>query len=861
MPLGLVPATVSSYRFPPSGLAVNVRHSDGCPNSSVEFGNTLVERVSRLKFNLVSEFELVVNGVLIGSGCTGCRVLRDDTFGLFTRHHSPGSSLFFPSQTTDTQGTGSLLGEHLEHGRQDAPSASQAMTVGRFFSSPTPKRSSGVQRRSNPLAGRRLPSASPLRGLPSSERELYRGMKLDDSADSTFSPPAARPVGQVGKMFAGDTTVDPIESSPPDVTMALGDGKTTEKDGLGDSMHAGAPVDDVVTLVGTGSTDYGSMPPLPSTLAETVSRSRAPTMAPVGCARSGGSDMDEDEDGAQEVPLFDDFSEIASSDIPMAVGGGCNSEGTGLGDSRHASPEQVDSSDPIEGQLLIDQRGAYSHFIEVGHDVRYLGSVIVEMGNIIHRLERKVNALEDAADDAAREAAAVPVAVSPPVAPSGPRAPIPIGPAVSARKNKGRVPAVPRAPAVVPARPPPTAPAAVVRPSDVPAPPPTGPVASSSWSSVAKATGGEKSFTVVQRRKVASSSPSPSALTERERHIVVRFEKRGVKARLPAGVNSESVKNSLNAVLARGGGARFGSCVQHRTTGDLLLSLVQHSAVSVWGMVPRMEHALMELGINGFSFTQDRKRVKVLVSGLSLSPLGVGSLWKPEDWQGDGAFDDMIRDLEVTNPGFNVVGRPHWIGSLAGHKSHKHTTGSVVFVVELTDAVKACLDRRNVMVFSRRRPMRIWAELKATSVCTRCLRHGHVAVMCRAAIACKFCDGGHLSTQHKCSVRGCVAAMGSLCSHVNLACRLCSRIGHLTGDLSCPNLRAPTATASGRDSSPSSGKMVSEETTKLGITDRSAQKLVKSKEYLEVEKQFRDFPKFTEDPSPSKAIRSRCGSW
>jgi len=262
----------------------------------------------------------------------------------------------------------------------------------------------------------------------------------------------------------------------------------------------------------------------------------------------------------------------------------------------------------------------------------------------------------------------------------------------------------------------------------------------------------------------------------------------------------------------------------------------------------------MELGINGFSISQDRKRIKILVSGLSLSPLRVGSLWKPEDWQGDGAFDDMIRDLEVTNPGINVVGRPHWIGSLAGHKSHKHTTGSVVFVVELTDVVKGCLDRRSVMVFGRRRPVRIWAELKATSVCTRCLRHGHVAVMCRSPIACKFCDGGHLSTAHKCPVRDCSATVGMLCSYVSLSCRLCSRVGHLTGDLSCPNLRAPTATGSGSDSSPSSGKMVSEETTKLGITDRSAQKLVKSSKAMVVDRLL------AAAPAPLKANRPRRDS-
>ena len=718
---------------------------------------------------------------------------------------------------------------------QGSASASQfrVATVGKNFSaspSCSPALPVAIRPRArNPLSHRRFPSRSPIGALSPSERTLYRGMKLDDSADSTYSPPAARPVRVIRRMFDKETTVDPIECTPKDASMMMGDGKTTESDGLGDSKHAGPSC--VAGVVGSSSTDYGSMPPLPSTLADTVS-------------------MDVAEDGARDVPVFDDLSDVATSDIPMAVGGGKDSNGTGLGDSQHASPE--DSPDPMGGRLLIDLSGEYSQFSDVGHDVRQLSSVIVTMGNVIRRLERKIHDLEDGVDN--RERAAVPAVSVPTV--SMPAVFVPAVPA--SRKTphvegKGK-----KVNHVLPVRPLTTPTVWVVRPTDIPAPAcgvPVAPPVKPTWSAVAKATGGESGFTLVKRSGRKSSPPPAPKVSERDRHVIVRFEKRGHKVRLPAGVNTETIKNGLNRVLSTGGDARFGSCVQHRTSGDLLLSLVQHSAASVWGFVSRMERALMELGINRFSISQDRKRVKILVSGLSLSPLGVGSLWKPEDWQGDGAFDDMIRDLEVTNPGINVVGRPHWIGSLVGHKSHKHTTGSVVFVVELTDIVKGCLDRRSVMVFSRRRPVRIWAELKATSVCTRCLRHGHVAVMCRSPIACKFCDGGHLSTAHKCPVRDCSAAVGMLCSHVSLSCRLCSRVGHLTGDLSCPNLRAPTATASGSDSSPSSGKMVSEETTKLGITDRSVQKLVKSSKTMAVDRLLAD------PPAPLKANQPRRDSF
>jgi len=95
-----VPSTVSSYLFPPPGLAMNVHHIDGCSNSFSAFGGILVEPLSHIAFTLVSEFEIVVNSVLVGSGCDGCKIIYDDTFGLFAQHHTPSAALFLPSEST-----------------------------------------------------------------------------------------------------------------------------------------------------------------------------------------------------------------------------------------------------------------------------------------------------------------------------------------------------------------------------------------------------------------------------------------------------------------------------------------------------------------------------------------------------------------------------------------------------------------------------------------------------------------------------------------------------------------------------------------------------------------------------------------
>ncbi|RPB03959.1 hypothetical protein L873DRAFT_39818 [Choiromyces venosus 120613-1] len=247
----LVPMTVSSYRFPPSGLPVNVRHCDGCPNSSPDAAEMLVSSVAKFSFSLTSEFEMIVNGVLANSGCTDCHVLRDDTFGLFVRHHTPAGSSFVPSSSfTPTQGTGSLVGEHLD-------------TYAPFAASPATQ----VVK-----AGRTTPS--PIRDLPSSERALYGKFTLDRSSDGDYCPGRSTPVSLFGASpMTRSGAKDLLRSrapvpAPKDTAMSLGAGLTTEKDGLGDSVHASSPpcVGNVVDLVGSNATDYGSMPVLPSSV-------------------------------------------------------------------------------------------------------------------------------------------------------------------------------------------------------------------------------------------------------------------------------------------------------------------------------------------------------------------------------------------------------------------------------------------------------------------------------------------------------------------------------------------------------------------------------------------------------------------
>ncbi|CUS08058.1 unnamed protein product [Tuber aestivum] len=689
-------------------MSINVQHRAGCHNTTDDFASILVEKVSRVSLSLASEFELVVNSMLLAFGCPDCHVLRDDTFGLFVTNHSPSASpasSFGPSQSTATPGTDSLVAEHLAAGRVGTPSESQNFMIGRNASPPSSHASSD-----NASLGSLAPSENPLPGYS----------KRNDLVGSNYRTPVPCPsvmgitetrYRRFLKTGGNVSWADEIESTPQDTSMGLGGGKTTEGNGVGDSRHASLDPEeeDGVALVGdrTQSTDYGSMPPLPSTLAETTS----------------------------EVDMLEGLEEMECGQVVPALG-------NGLGDSVWAASSpvaiweaSVGPADPnrpiVEQDLMIDRLGAYRRFNEVAMDMHFIKTVLNTMDNSVHALHNHINRLQRRKDAAARTTVNKNVnqtnkkaAVPPPVTPTAPPGTSVVRPTT---KNAGPVPTLPRKP--------PTAPAVqAVRPSDIPLPV----TKTLSYVQAATAVSGPQEFTLVQRRRLKSPPPAP-LVTVRERHVVVRFDDRGSKVGLPAGVNTEVCKAALNKVLANGSSpARFALCVQHRTSGDLLLTLAQHSAASVWKFVSGIERALMELRLHSFAFGRDTKKIRVLASNLPFAPSGVGTTWQVEDWKGDSAFDDMIQDLEMSNPGFKVVGRPHWVGSLAGHKSHRHMQGSVVFTVELDPGVKEALGRSSVMVYSHRRPLRVWAEIKPTSLCRRCLQHGHVAVMCRAPFACKF---------------------------------------------------------------------------------------------------------------------------
>jgi len=216
----LVRIRTASYAVP-GGFPILVTHVGNCVNHARD--NELVRYVKSANPKIMSELVAATKAVMVMMGCPdGCHIDKDNSAGILYAEHSQDSSFAASSGTTaGSTGTGALIGERLIEGAQQSQSGGAEITVGCVsqFSSSWP---------------------SGLSGLSPSEKIMYDRMKLDRSSDEDYVP--------------SSVVVN-------DVAMTLGENKTSEANGLGDSRHATSSKDAVPSVSNT----------LPSTVPYSVS--------------------------------------------------------------------------------------------------------------------------------------------------------------------------------------------------------------------------------------------------------------------------------------------------------------------------------------------------------------------------------------------------------------------------------------------------------------------------------------------------------------------------------------------------------------------------------------------------------------
>ena len=323
------------------------------------------------------------------------------------------------------------------------------------------------------------------------------------------------------------------------------------------------------------------------------------------------------------------------------------------------------------------------------------------------------------------------------------------------------------------------------------------------------------------RARVPTSSPSSNA---RERHITMRFNA-GKRTQLP--VTPEAVRIRMNQTLSNLGKVcdktpYIREARSKLEIGCIYLTLAEHTATKVWDRLERCRSTLLrELGPSGltnFVFHKDVAKVKILVSGVPLAPTGRGSIWKPEDWSGDRAFDGLRTDIEGSNPGVVTASRPNMRGSVYAMKQTGATSCRIRFTLERNDASDKVLSSGRVFLFGKSRNARFFEEHRSAPVCNKCLQVGHVEMLCAFPPRCRFCLGDHLSKSHRCGQLNCPGEDGQSCCHTVRRCMLCERSDHFTGYNRCP-----VVVASGSSQAPAGAgsPIVADDTSVTGVSDRS----------------------------------------
>ena len=255
------------------------------------------------------------------------------------------------------------------------------------------------------------------------------------------------------------------------------------------------------------------------------------------------------------------------------------------------------------------------------------------------------------------------------------------------------------------------------------------------------------------RTRVPTSSPSPDA---RERHITMRFDA-GRRTQLP--VTPEAIRIRLNLSLSNLGKVSAKTPYIREARSKLEIAciyfiLAEHTATQVWDRLEQCHLTLIRevgpSGLTNFAFHKDMAKVKIFISGVPLAPTGRGSLWKPEDWTGDRAFDGLRTNIEGSNPGVVTAGRPNILRSVFAMKQAGPTSCGIRFTLERNDASDRVLSCWRLFLFGKSRNARFFEEHRSAPVCNKCLHVGHVEMLCAFPPRWCFCFGDHLSKSHRC---------------------------------------------------------------------------------------------------------------
>jgi len=243
------------------------------------------------------------------------------------------------------------------------------------------------------------------------------------------------------------------------------------------------------------------------------------------------------------------------------------------------------------------------------------------------------------------------------------------------------------------------------------------------------------------------------------------------------------------------------ACAEYNRNDDLVLTTIDDvTAEPALRFAAAITKSLNDIGIYGFDLALDIPTLNLVVNSV---PLGDDD-WKPEDWEiNSEKWTELENKLSAFNPHIRLADRPKWIKSVSTLRIDDKVKSSIIVAVEANDWIsKECNKPHSFLaLYGTRCSFRKYVKKDSSTHCERCLQFGHHAVSCRSPSVCKLCGEQHHTRDHHCQELYCTAGKGKSCSHTVRRCPNCEETSHFAGDRHCPTrirARSPTTAEKGK---------------------------------------------------------------
>jgi len=245
------------------------------------------------------------------------------------------------------------------------------------------------------------------------------------------------------------------------------------------------------------------------------------------------------------------------------------------------------------------------------------------------------------------------------------------------------------------------------------------------------------------------------------------------------------------------------ACAEYSRNDDLVLTTIDDvPAEPALRFAAAITKSLNDIGIYGFDLALDIPTLNLVVNSV---PLGDDD-WKPEDWEiNSEKWTELENELSAFNPHIRLADRPKWIKSVSTLRIEDKVKSSIIVAVEANDWVSKECNKPHpfLALYGTKCSFRKYVRKDSSTHCERCLQFGHHAVSCRSPSVCKLCGGQHHTKDHHCQELYCTAGKGKSCSHTVRRCPNCEETSHFAGDRHCPTrIRARSPTTAEKGKAP-----------------------------------------------------------